>query len=597
MPTLRSNYRFKSPFTELYLAIICICFVASNLLGQQLNTAQLTAESGNSCCYELQYQYDLPQGISSLETRLLNPGLFFSSIQYDLASGWQYETLQQQRRLRWVYPQTDQIPAGQNDLLSFCVSGWNSTDSLELLVLWRNGDLVARRDTLRFSCSNCWEAQEPVLECQADSSFILHFDFQNISGFEVDFLTIREPDGQDLILEESIYPSSPISVDGTLDSIQLHLSSAVAAVEEICFEVTPRHLLDDHVAIDCCTSSFCIPVPNCDRCCTPYEDFEAAVNDGFSVDIDCTAENVQIMANALNECDRVNFFIAELGGGIVDGNEPIILGALEEDSWYEVCMTVERENREGIACFEEASLTVCDSFYYDCVNCFVADQVDLNADCSDDFEPVCGCDGMTYLNSCAAESWAGLVAWDPGEGCGEEQLEDIPLSVVWISLPNESRLDWSVGGLVTYRYFLIQRMLPNEEWLTIGTVDPSTFTYYDEAPAEGTNKYRVLGITETGKIVFSNEDLILDDATLSADQQDIRCWPNPFRDFINIEAPTGEVLQIQLFNLQGQLLKHWEVQGLHSPFRLATSVLPAGAYVVQLQTSNRTVLQKRLIKQ
>ena len=51
-------------------------------------------------------------------------------------------------------------------------------------------------------------------------------------------------------------------------------------------------------------------------------------------------------------------------------------------------------------------------------NCIDSSLIEPNIMCTTDWDPVCGCDGVTYSNSCNATR-SGVVSYLSGECCGE----------------------------------------------------------------------------------------------------------------------------------------------------------------------------------
>jgi len=69
----------------------------------------------------------------------------------------------------------------------------------------------------------------------------------------------------------------------------------------------------------------------------------------------------------------------------------------------------------------EECQTSCGNFEPQCIN---PDLIDPNTGCFTIFDPVCGCDGITYSNSCIAFYTNGITSFTPGE-CGGNSIEDI----------------------------------------------------------------------------------------------------------------------------------------------------------------------------
>ena len=118
------------------------------------------------------------------------------------------------------------------------------------------------------------------------------------------------------------------------------------------------------------------------------------------------------------------------------------LGCFEDGEFFPVGASYYISECEYILCEGEmnwsAIMVIDDCEPNDCID---TSLIDLNAVCYDLWDPVCGCDGVTYSNDCYAINYAGVTSFTPGP------CNDVPGGCTYIQALNyQPDASWDDGS-------------------------------------------------------------------------------------------------------------------------------------------------------
>ncbi len=136
--------------------------------------------------------------------------------------------------------------------------------------------------------------------------------------------------------------------------------------------------------------------------------------------------------------------------------------------------------------------------------CIDEDQIDLSAPCTADPDPVCGCDGQTYINACQAKNWYGVTEWTQGPCVTNECEADFIFAYLlnqevlfYNNSVNYTNHEWHIEGQTLYSdadgvlHYTFSNTAPSLVCLTIfndeGCEDTECIFVYPNAPEEMCN--------------------------------------------------------------------------------------------------------------
>lgn len=175
------------------------------------------------------------------------------------------------------------------------------------------------------------------------------------------------------------------------------------------------------------------------------------------------------------------------------------------------------------------------------------------------------------------------------------------LPVEWLSFDGQVedqgiKLEWVTALEIENDFFSIERRNQDEDWQPIGKVkgqgttdSPTSYSFVDNNPANGSNVYRIRQVDFDGGFDYSRQ------IEVSFLSEDLTVYPNPTYDKINISGVTDlKFIQIELFSTTGQLLKS-EIKKLNGSaynINLDISELPEGNYILRVDNRKSRIITK-----
>jgi hypothetical protein len=358
-------------------------------------------------------------------------------------------------------------------------------------------------------------------------------------------------------------------------------------------------------------------------CNNLWVDFEG-FNSGGSLTV-WTFNDLSVFANN----GQITSWFWDFGNGVTSFEQNPTLNFMETGDYY-VCLTVSGQADDGTQC----GGTFCDTVHVAEQLCIDPSVIDPTVFCPAVYDPVCGCDGVTYPNSCVAEYYNGVTSWTPGI-CPTDCLSPAWIDTLFpcieiydpvcgcdeVTYDNEcfalthGITSWAKGECCVNpecRAYFKLTLLPNrtvllvdssfnaESWhLTFGdgneyggAFDSLYYTY--DAPGiyqicleisnfAGTCTSKFCAVADFSDIAVSDLNKQIEAVVV----------PNPARDRVTVRLNGATASRAVLFDIFGKTMLDKNV--VAPEFELSLTEFPAGIYFLNLETDKGRAVRKVVI--